>query len=94
MKKVLSTQPVFGEVREATAELESLIANGPIVPTVTPEEIRTYLTSRYDFRKPLELDDVITDMEKMLRKWQRPSNWSQNDRTFCRDAARGVRLAL
>jgi len=60
----------FDEARRAAAELESLIADGPIVPTVTPEEVRCYLTSRYDFTKPLELDDVITDVEQMLRKWQ------------------------
>jgi aromatic-L-amino-acid decarboxylase len=70
VKNVLSTQAAFDEVRKATADLESLIANGPIVPTVTPEEIRSYLASRYGFTKPLELDDVITDLEQMLRKWQ------------------------
>jgi glutamate/tyrosine decarboxylase-like PLP-dependent enzyme len=63
-------QEPFKEVRRTAAELESLIANGPIVPSVTPEEIRDYLTARYDFTKPLELDDVIRDVEKMLRKWQ------------------------
>jgi hypothetical protein len=51
----------FDEVRKAAGELESLIANGPMVPSVTPEEIRTYLQSRYDFTQPLELDNVITD---------------------------------
>ncbi|MGI8959243.1 MAG: pyridoxal phosphate-dependent decarboxylase family protein [Bryobacteraceae bacterium] len=63
-------QAAFDQVRKATAELASLIANGPIVPTVTPEEVRSYLTSRYDFTKPLGLDDVIADVEQMLRKWQ------------------------
>jgi glutamate/tyrosine decarboxylase-like PLP-dependent enzyme len=67
---MLSTQAAFEEVRKSTAELESLIANGPIVPTVTPQEIRTYLASRYSFAKPLELDDVIGDVEQMLQKWQ------------------------
>jgi aromatic-L-amino-acid decarboxylase len=70
VKNLLSTQAAFDEVRKTTAELESLIANGPIVPTVTPEEVRSYLISRYDFTKPLELDDVISDVEQMLRKWQ------------------------
>jgi glutamate/tyrosine decarboxylase-like PLP-dependent enzyme len=69
-KERASTHPAFDEVRKTTAEIESLIANGPIVPTVTPEEIRSYLASRYGFTKPLELDDVITDVEHMLRKWQ------------------------
>jgi glutamate/tyrosine decarboxylase-like PLP-dependent enzyme len=63
-------QAAFDEVRKTASEMESLIANGPIVPTVAPEEIRSYLTSRYDFNKPLELDDVISDVEQMLRKWQ------------------------
>ena len=63
-------QSAFHEVRENAARLESLIANGPIVPTVTPEEIRGYLNSRYQFTTPLELDDVIADVQEMLRKWQ------------------------
>ncbi|MDQ2841502.1 MAG: pyridoxal-dependent decarboxylase [Acidobacteriota bacterium] len=70
MKSRLSTQAAFDDVRKTTADLESLIAKGPIVPTVTPQEIRSYLTSRYDFTKPLELDEVIADIEKMLRQWQ------------------------
>ncbi len=62
--------PVLPEVRRAVAELEGLIADGPIVPAVTPEEIRRYLTSRYDFTNPLTLDDVLSDVQQMLRKWQ------------------------
>jgi glutamate/tyrosine decarboxylase-like PLP-dependent enzyme len=64
-----SNQP-FSEVRKYAERIESLIASGPIVPTVAPEEIRTYLASRYQFTKPLELDDVIADVEGMLSKWQ------------------------
>src|SRR5205085_6918622 len=44
-------------------------ASGPIVPAVTPEEIRSHLTSRYDFSTPLALGDVIADAEQMLRTW-------------------------
>ena len=54
----------------ALAQLESAIATGPIVPQVTPQEIRSYLTSRYDFAKPLALDDICTDVERMLQTWQ------------------------
>src|SRR6059036_3719969 len=61
---------VFDEIRSVAAKLEADIASGPIVPMVTPQEIRDYLTSRYDFRKPLALDDVAADVERMLRKWQ------------------------
>jgi len=60
----------FDEVRSAVTKLESDIANGPIVPIVTPQEIRSYLASRYDFTKPLALDDVGADAERMLRTWQ------------------------
>src|SRR6266850_91856 len=60
----------FDDVRSAVAKLETQIASGPIVPTVTPEEIRCHLTSRYDFTKPLDLDDVGADVERMLQAWQ------------------------
>ena len=60
----------FDEIRSVAAKLEAEIASGPIVPTVTPQEIRDYLASRYDFTKPLALDDVIADVERMLRTWQ------------------------
>jgi glutamate/tyrosine decarboxylase-like PLP-dependent enzyme len=46
------------------------MTNGPIVPTVTPHEIRSYLGSRYDFKKPMALDDVTADVERMMRRWQ------------------------
>ncbi len=67
---IVEERAAFDEVRKAAEEVGFRIAGGPIVPAVTPEEIRSYLTSRYDFRKPLELDSVITDVEEMLRKWQ------------------------
>jgi len=60
----------FDELRSIVAKLEADIARGPIVPMVTPEEIRGYLASRYDFTKPLALDDVGADVERMLRTWQ------------------------
>jgi len=60
----------FEEVRRVEARLAADIASGPIVPSVTPQEIRSYLASRYDFTKPLALDDVVADVEQMLRTWQ------------------------
>src|SRR2546425_1479665 len=60
----------FDELRTVVAKLESAIASGPIVPTVTPQEIRSYLASRYDFTTPLALDEVAADVEGMLRTWQ------------------------
>src|SRR6188474_2358501 len=60
----------FDQIRSVVATLESDIASGPIVPHVAPHEIRSYLGSRYDFTKPMALDDVIDDVERMMRTWQ------------------------
>ncbi len=61
---------MFDQLRGAVAKVEAGIASGPIVPTVTPQEIRSYLASRYDFAKPMTLDEVCADVERMLRTWQ------------------------
>src|SRR2546425_8284142 len=61
---------MFDELRSAVAKLESAIASGPIVPTVTPQEIGAYPASRYAFPTPLALDEVAADVEGMLRTWQ------------------------
>jgi len=58
------------EIRSDFAQLQSDIADGPILPTVTAEEVRTYLASRYDFHQTMPLEEVVNDVEKMLRKWQ------------------------
>jgi aromatic-L-amino-acid decarboxylase len=60
----------LNEIRDAAATVESAIADGPITPSVTPEEIRNHLTSRYDFKKTVPLDEVVADVEHMLRTWQ------------------------
>ncbi|MGA7155470.1 MAG: pyridoxal-dependent decarboxylase [Acidobacteriaceae bacterium] len=59
-----------GPIEDEFARLESEIANGPIVPNVTVEEIRSHLQSRYDFSQSISLDDVVADVETMLAKWQ------------------------
>jgi aromatic-L-amino-acid/L-tryptophan decarboxylase len=59
----------FDEIQTAVATLEAGIANGPIVPDVSPQEIRHYLGSRYDFTKPMALDEVAVDVERMMRRW-------------------------
>jgi aromatic-L-amino-acid decarboxylase len=61
---------VIDEIENDFAQLQVDIANGPILPTVTAEEIRSYLTSRYDFARAQPLEQVIADVEKMLRTWQ------------------------
>src|SRR5580700_4329602 len=58
------------QIREEFEMLESAIAVGPIVPNVTAGEIRAYLGSRFDFKQAMPLDEVVADVEQMLRKWQ------------------------
>ena len=60
---------MFEQLQSLIARLEKDIENGPIVPSVTPEEIRRHL-ARYDFSKPVSLETVCGDIEQMLRTWQ------------------------
>src|SRR5882672_7739274 len=60
----------IAELRSVVTKLEHDIANGPIVPNVAPHEIRSWLASRYDFTRPMGLDDVTADVEWMMRTWQ------------------------
>jgi glutamate/tyrosine decarboxylase-like PLP-dependent enzyme len=60
----------FDQLRDEFAALEAEIADGPIVPNVTAEQIRTYLKTRYDFKRPIGIDELIDDVEEMLRNWQ------------------------
>src|SRR5205807_6360356 len=46
------------------------VADGPILPSVTVDEIRSHLASRYRFEKELPLDEVVQDAERMLRTCQ------------------------
>ncbi len=61
---------VIDQIQSEFERLQEEIQQGPIVPNVTPEEIRVYLASRYDFSKTMALEEVIADVEQMLRTWQ------------------------
>jgi glutamate/tyrosine decarboxylase-like PLP-dependent enzyme len=61
---------VLDAMQEEYARVERLIADGPILPRVTAEEIRSYLTTRYNFNHEIPLEDVIADAERMLQTWQ------------------------
>ena len=61
---------IIDEFRDEFEKQLADIASGPIVPNVTPGEIRSYLASRYDFKQTLTLEEVIADVEQMLRTWQ------------------------
>jgi aromatic-L-amino-acid decarboxylase len=58
------------QIRDDFETIEAVIADGPIVPEVTAGDIRAYLGSRFDFKEAVPLDEVIADVEQMLREWQ------------------------
>src|SRR2546428_7737228 len=60
----------FDEIRSLAAQLDPDVAKGPVATTSTPHEFRRRLAARYDFSKPLDLDEVGADVEAMLRTWQ------------------------
>jgi glutamate/tyrosine decarboxylase-like PLP-dependent enzyme len=58
------------QIRDEFATLESAIADGPIVSNVTAEEVRAHLSSRFDFKQPVPLEEVVAGVETMLSNWQ------------------------
>jgi aromatic-L-amino-acid decarboxylase len=58
------------QIRNEFEIVELAVADGPIVPNVTAEQIRTHLSSRFNFSQPIPLDEVVADVEKMLSNWQ------------------------
>lgn len=56
-------------LEDSFEQLQSELRQGSIVPNVTAEEIRHHLVSRYDFGRKMSLDDVVADVEQMMRKW-------------------------
>lgn len=61
---------MIDSIESAFAELQDAIQRGPIYPDVTPEEIRQHLAARFDFGSALPLDEVMHEVEQMLRSWQ------------------------
>jgi aromatic-L-amino-acid decarboxylase len=61
---------VIQEIEGDFEALQASIASGPILPSVTAEEIRAHLAAGYSFQQPLPLETVIADVEKMLSTWQ------------------------
>ena len=61
---------MISEIERDLARLQDELLEGPIYPNVTPEEIRCFLTSRYDFAQAKALDEVVADVEQMLHTWQ------------------------
>src|SRR5271154_555667 len=61
---------VIEDIQRDFTRVQAEIQQGPIVPNVTAEEIRSHLTSHYDLSSATSLDDVVTDVEQMLQTWQ------------------------
>jgi glutamate/tyrosine decarboxylase-like PLP-dependent enzyme len=59
----------LGQIESDFDQLQIDIAAGPILPRVTADEIRAYL-SAYDFKHGMPIATVAADVEKMLRSWQ------------------------
>lgn len=52
------------------AQVEDGIHTGPVYPQVSPEQIRQHLRSRYSFAHAGSLEEIVADVETMLRRWQ------------------------
>ena len=60
----------FEQLQQEFERAQADLAAGPIVPSVTVDEIRDHLASRYRFQNALPLAEVVEDAERMLRTWQ------------------------
>src|SRR6516164_3428317 len=58
------------KLRHEYDRVQADLADGPILPSVTVDEIRSYLAGQYHFQTELPLDEVVQDAERMLRTWQ------------------------
>jgi glutamate/tyrosine decarboxylase-like PLP-dependent enzyme len=56
-------------IRRAVADIGRGVAAGDIVPDVSARDIRGHLASRYDFGAPQPLEDIVADVERMMRRW-------------------------
>jgi len=57
-------------IREEFAAVQAAVDAGPVYPDLDVEAIREHLASRYDFSRPLPLEEIAADTEQMLRRWQ------------------------
>jgi glutamate/tyrosine decarboxylase-like PLP-dependent enzyme len=58
------------QLRHEFERVQAVVAGGPVLPSVTAEQIRGHLAGRYNFQKELPLEEVVDDAERMLRTWQ------------------------
>lgn len=60
---------LIDELQSDFATLQHDIQSGPVYPKVSVSEIRRHLATYYDFSSSLHLDDIVEDVNEMLRKW-------------------------
>jgi glutamate/tyrosine decarboxylase-like PLP-dependent enzyme len=59
----------FKQLQNEFERVQADVAQGPILPSVTVDEIRSHLADHYQFDNALPLDEVVQDAERMLRSW-------------------------
>src|SRR6201994_1845013 len=57
-------------LRQECERVVAEVAEGPLLPSVPVDEVRSHLASRYRFDVELPLDEVVSDAERMLQTWQ------------------------
>lgn len=60
----------FDQLQHEFERAQAELAEGPILPDVTVDEIRRHLANHYSFECETPLEDVVQDAERMLQNWQ------------------------
>jgi aromatic-L-amino-acid decarboxylase len=60
--------PVLEKLAREIERFEAEVADLPVAPTVSPDEIRETL-ARFDFADPVPLDRLTSDVADLLRRW-------------------------
>src|ERR1700721_2676778 len=58
------------QIRNEFESVEQTVADGHTFPNCSAEQGRAHLSSQFNFRQPMPLDEVVADVEKMLSNWQ------------------------
>jgi aromatic-L-amino-acid decarboxylase len=63
-----SVRAVVDRLSDEILEFQRTVGELPVAPDVTPDEIRNSL-SKYDFREPVDLQQLLEDVASHLRRW-------------------------
>ncbi len=69
MHKTIYKKEILNLLQNEIIDFYENIRNEKVAPCVAPAEIKAFLNEHFDFKKPMELQEVILEVEKMLRKW-------------------------